>query len=252
MKFEVLRVEPPFYLNYPGLNKVGGEGKLFKETVGAGFTDWERYYDKRQSAILDEKPGLFDGRDRSVQLRLLCDDFGMRPEHRYLDYGCATVAAGQHAIRFLEAGNYVGMDVSASAIAIGRKRIEGTDLKDKRPQLFHVEDGRFPETEFEPFDYAAAFSVFTHCPPNVTIGILKYIKSVLKPGGTFVASCGIVERYIVFQGFHNFYYPAAFFEEVCAKLDLDLEILPDPISIAVKRDPRLLGDCMNVVVRRKG
>ena len=46
---------------------------------------------------------------------------GMRPHHRMLDYGCGTLRTARFAVPYLDAGNYVGVDISDIRIDKGRE-----------------------------------------------------------------------------------------------------------------------------------
>ena len=65
---------------------------------------------------------------------------GVLPGMRCVDYGCGSLRVGQHAIRFLEPGNYWGIDVTETFIDEGRQLIDPDLLADKRPRLSVIED----------------------------------------------------------------------------------------------------------------
>lgn len=250
MTYRVLRVDDPMG-EYLGLKRIGGVKKLYDSMVTSNFGGWESFYDVRQSAILDASPKLFDARDRSPQFHMLKDHYGLRPEHRYLDYGCGPVAAGQHFIKYLNDSCYVGMDVSEKAIKIGRERLNSPELAIKKPELHHIENGKIPELPENSFDAAGAMSVFTHCPPEVVVNIIKYIKRILRKNGLFVASFTASDQDIIFQGYHNFYYPDSFMAEICHKMDLAFFISLDPSFNPAHKSPRLLGVPKNIVIIKK-
>jgi cyclopropane fatty-acyl-phospholipid synthase-like methyltransferase len=233
-------------VTYPGLTKLGGDEVLFKSEVQGNFKNWENYYDKRQSAILEGSPDLFHRNDRLKDFRNLADWLGLKPEHRVLDYGCATIGLGEYLIRFLNPQCYVGIDVSKIAIELGRKRIRDTDLYERGPILLHLENGQFPTETLLHFDYAFASSVFTHCPPKTIISIIKYVKEKLLPGGRFSADICIANNNIIFQGYHNFYYTKDFVDFICGKMKLVYELVPDPYI--EKIDPRALGKYYKLMI----
>jgi SAM-dependent methyltransferase len=98
-----------------------------------------------------------------------------------LDLGCGALRGGLHFIRYLDTGNYYGMDVNASLIDAGKRELEEAKLADRKPQLLVTEGfelGAFATT----FDYAIAVSVFTHLPMNHIIQCLVNVRPVLRPG----------------------------------------------------------------------
>ena len=92
--------------------------------------------------------------------------FGLEPAMRCVDYGCGSLRLGQHAIQYLEPGNYWGIDVSEAFIDEGIKLI-GADLIREKCSRFGVinpfmlaEIGRW-----EP-DFIFSNAVLQHVPPN--------------------------------------------------------------------------------------
>jgi SAM-dependent methyltransferase len=90
---------------------------------------------------------------------------GLRPGMRMLDLGCGCLRGGIHLVRFLDRGNYYGIDVNASLLAAGRRELEEAGLGDRLPSgnLLRndgLEGGRFGVD----FDVVLAHSLFTHLP----------------------------------------------------------------------------------------
>jgi|GEM_PF-395281 SAM-dependent methyltransferase len=113
--------------------------------------------------------------------------YGLKSDHLLLDVGCGCLRGGIPCIRYLEAGNYFGLDINASLIKAGQIEIEREGLTGKRPNLMvndKFEFSRFGRT----FNYAIALSVFTHLPMNHVIRCLVEIRKALSPGGRFFAT----------------------------------------------------------------
>ena len=90
---------------------------------------------------------------------------GLLPEHRLLDIGCGSLRLGCKAVPYLDPGHYWGTDASGALMQRGWE----TELADQTrlPANQLIEDADFsfagvPET----IDYAIAFGVFTHLPPD--------------------------------------------------------------------------------------
>jgi SAM-dependent methyltransferase len=112
---------------------------------------------------------------------------GLKPRHRLLDIGCGSLRGGIHAIKYLEAGNYYGLDINPSLIEAGRHEVRLAGLTDKNPHLA-VSD-RFELGLFhEKFDYLLALSVFTHLFANHIIRCLAEVRGVVAPEGRFFAT----------------------------------------------------------------
>jgi SAM-dependent methyltransferase len=121
-----------------------------------------------------------------LQFQFLCDE-GLKPQHGLLDIGCGTLRGGRHFIRYLDAGNYFGFDISPKAIEYGQKLVEEEGLAGKRPDLraiFH-EPLRFQQYEAQKFDYLLAQSVFTHLDNEMIEECFVHVRKIMKPDSRF-------------------------------------------------------------------
>lgn len=96
-------------------------------------------------------------------------DRGLRNNHRFLDIGCGNLRAGRYFIKFLDAGRYVGFDVSRVVLEAANLEIKNMGLAAKEPKLLLTQDLKFKElARGVKFDFINAHSVFTHIPePDV-------------------------------------------------------------------------------------
>ena len=65
---------------------------------------------------------------------------GLRPEHRLLDIGCGSLRGGRHLMRYLEPGNYWGLDISPEILAAARQLVAQEGLAGREPHL-HATEG---------------------------------------------------------------------------------------------------------------
>ncbi|MGH7091774.1 MAG: class I SAM-dependent methyltransferase, partial [Stellaceae bacterium] len=126
----------------------------------------------------------------ATQFRLLTA-LGLRDHHRLLDFGCGSLRAGVHFIRYLEPGNYIGVDVNQSLLDAGYDvELASAGLQARMPRANLVRLGEF---EFHrlarQFDCALALSLFTHLPFNHIRLCLTRLAEAIKPGGVFFATC---------------------------------------------------------------
>ena len=113
---------------------------------------------------------------------------GLKPDHRLLDVGCGSLRGGVHFIRYLDDGNYYGIDRQQWLLDAGKKHeLPRYGVADKTVHLLCRDDFDFSQFGVQ-FDYALAQSVFTHLPWNTIMRCLTNMKLVLKPGGTFYAT----------------------------------------------------------------
>jgi hypothetical protein len=61
--------------------------------------------------------------------------FGLKPTDSCVDYGCGTLRIGQHAIKYLAAGRYWGLDIAEWLLEDGRNLIGAELVAQKCPQL---------------------------------------------------------------------------------------------------------------------
>ena len=112
---------------------------------------------------------------------------GLAPHHKLLDIGCGALRCGLPIIRYLDEGNYYGLDINASLIAAGEQELNKAGLITRRPHL--LVDDKFEFTRFEvSFDFAIAQSVFTHLDMNLILHCLIQVRRVLKAGGKLFAT----------------------------------------------------------------
>jgi SAM-dependent methyltransferase len=111
---------------------------------------------------------------------------GLEPFHKMLDIGCGTLRGGRHFIRFLNPGNYTGVDISPKVIEFARGLIESEQLADRKPNLLLNQTGELKFAEFaERFDFLLAQSVFTHLPRKYLEQAFAHVRNVMNPNAVF-------------------------------------------------------------------
>jgi SAM-dependent methyltransferase len=81
--------------------------------------------------------------------------FAIAPRHRVVDYGCGSLRLGGHFMRYLERGNYFGLDVAGDLIAMGRELIGEQIVADRAPHLASIDENALASAE----SFGAAFVV---------------------------------------------------------------------------------------------
>lgn len=108
-------------------------------------------------------------------------ELGLEPDDRLLDVGCGPLRFGLTAIDYLETGNYVGFDISETAIETGMDLLAEHDLEDKHPTLFC---NKGYEVYFNGgFQMVWAQSVLTHVPPEHVEAFFAMVANNLDAGG---------------------------------------------------------------------
>jgi SAM-dependent methyltransferase len=117
---------------------------------------------------------------------------GLMPRHSLLDIGCGCLRGGVHFIRYLEPGNYVGVDINQSLLDAGydvELGIAGLQSRMPRSNLMCLREFEFHRLARQ-FDFALALSLslFTHLPFNHIRLCLTRLAEAVKPGGVFFAT----------------------------------------------------------------
>ena len=111
---------------------------------------------------------------------------GLQPQHRLIDVGCGAMRGGIHFARYLDPGNYYGIDVNDTLIdAALRLEVPAAGLADRVPAGNLKVTDDFNSDFGVAFDYALAQSVFTHLPLNHIRLCLTQLAKVMAPGGRF-------------------------------------------------------------------
>lgn len=154
-----------------------------------------RYYSRKISADEMERGfhrdfvgGLWDEIGK-LQLDFLVGQ-GLKPDMRLVDIGCGALRAGVHFIKYLNPGNYYGMDINGSLLEAGYEiELAKAGLQKLTPRERLMEDKSFRVSRFETlFDYGIANSVFTHLMLNHIRLCLIEVAKAMKPGGKFFAT----------------------------------------------------------------
>jgi SAM-dependent methyltransferase len=131
--------------------------------------------------------GLWDEMG-ALQLQFLKAQ-GLLPGHRVLDVGCGSLRAGVRLVRYLDPGNYFGIDLHGPLLEAGYDReIVPAGLSDRLPRSNLRVIGDFDARYAAPIDMAIATSVFTHLPLNHLRLCLENLEPVVRRGGRFFAT----------------------------------------------------------------
>ena len=112
---------------------------------------------------------------------------GLKPNHKLLDIGCGSLRGGLHYVKYLDEGNYFGLDINKSLIDAGKIELEEANLTNKHPNL--IVDDKFSFDKFNSkFDFMISVSVFTHLPMNIIVRCLNNARESLSPNGLYYAT----------------------------------------------------------------
>ena len=115
---------------------------------------------------------------------------GLEPGHTLLDVGCGSLRGGVHFVRYLDPGNYFGIDMNEPLLAAGYDiELKNAGIQDRLPRHHLVCTGNFRLDDFTgDFDFAVAQSLFTHLTFNRIRQCVERLSRKVKPGGRFYAT----------------------------------------------------------------
>ena len=113
---------------------------------------------------------------------------GLRPEDVFLDVACGSLRGGVHFIKYLDPGNYLGIDKERTLVRRGASReLPRAVRKQKHPE-FVISDA----FEFERFSkrpqFSLAQSLFTHLVPEQIERCLANLLGFVPAGHDFYAT----------------------------------------------------------------
>jgi SAM-dependent methyltransferase len=108
---------------------------------------------------------------------------GLSPAATLLDVGCGALRGGVHFVRYLDDGNYHGIDINKSLLRAGEQELRSARL-DKRVHL-HCTD-QFDASGFDvQFDFGISVSLLTHLPANHIIFCFMQMRRVMHEASRF-------------------------------------------------------------------
>lgn len=165
-----------------------------------------------------------------LQLSFLRSE-GLLPTDSLLDIGCGCGRAARKFVPYLDAGNYVGVDISGEALDYARKLAAREGWANKSPEFYingHLDLVR-------EFDFLWAHSVFTHLPPDQVDRMIGNAARIMR--GSFLFTYKR-ERQPIRTGLKQFKYPPRFFRNAAERHGLHFEEL-DVVWPASQRTIRL-------------
>ncbi len=151
---------------------------------------------------------------------------GLDPKHTLLDIGCGTLRGGRHFIRFLDVGNYTGIDISRAALEYAHLLVENEGLSGKKPRLMlnWEKSLHFSDLSKERFDFLLAQSVFTHLPREEIQKCFIGVRKIMHSESLFFFTFRARDR-ATRVGLKSFQYPFEFFENLASQHNFRLDDL---------------------------
>ncbi|MDA0241267.1 MAG: class I SAM-dependent methyltransferase [Proteobacteria bacterium] len=108
---------------------------------------------------------------------------GLKPNDRFLDYGCAFLRTGLYVIPHLEDGLYCGADISMGRIERGARMLEEHGISRDRYSVVVIEDSKFRPLQNLKFDWIFSNSVIHFMDDDELSRCLATFNAILSKGG---------------------------------------------------------------------
>ncbi len=109
---------------------------------------------------------------------------GLKPNHKFLDFGCGCLRGTVRLVDYLDEGNFYGVDVSEGLISQALPRIESQGIK-KKANLFALNNYNLKDLLKTKFNFILSVSVFTHLLPDSLPEVFRGISDVLEKDGVY-------------------------------------------------------------------
>ncbi len=148
-------------------------------------------------------------------------DWGLRSDERVIDYGCGSLRVGQHLIRYLDRGNYIGLDVTDAFYRDGLAMLEPGLVEAKAPYLAVIDEITIARLAHNPPDALLSVAVVMHVPPDELDQFFNRVLRLVGPNTRAMLHVDIAAREIRTAP-KSWAYPRARFERLVASLRPEL------------------------------
>lgn len=115
----------------------------------------------------------------------LMKNFGLKPEHKFLDIGCGTLRGGLFFIPYLHHSGYTGMDPNPLFIRIANRLVTELKIEFLEPTLLLSEDFYSLQGNF---DFLLTQSVLNHLDSNRLVTLVNQISSLMNDKSIWVST----------------------------------------------------------------
>jgi hypothetical protein len=115
-------------------------------------------------------------------------DQGIAPSDVLVDYGCGTLRIGRHLIEYLDAKNYVGMDIDTRIPEAGLSTLSRDVVRSKKPILELIGDDSINRVAALKPSLVFAKGVLQHIPPSQLDHFFMTLSKLSSGGAVIIVS----------------------------------------------------------------
>jgi SAM-dependent methyltransferase len=145
----------------------------------------------------------------ALQLSFLIS-IGLKPEHTLLDVGCGTGRGARKFVPYLNATNYVGVDISEKALEHARSLSQTEGWSVKNPEFILNGDLNLARK----FDIIWAHSVCNHLPDEQIEIMVCNAAKIMKDGAVFALTYKLNETLTIRTGLKQWKRDPSFFDKL--------------------------------------
>lgn len=109
----------------------------------------------------------------------LAIQYGLKPEHICVDYGCGSLRVGQHLIDYLQSEKYLGLDIVSDFYETGKSLLSKQTMETKKPQFKTINPISIKAANMQAPNFILSFAVLKHVPQNELDAYFRNIVSMM-------------------------------------------------------------------------
>ena len=144
---------------------------------------------------------------------------GLKRRHKVIEYGCGSLRLGAHFIRYLDRGNYFGLDVISDFYQQGEQTIGAKMIGEKAPVLRAINPQSVAEGAAFGADFVCSNTVAVHVHPTEMETYFKNLAQLTaKPGARLIFNAVVFDRRKRFE-FNSWAWPVEVYKEALGELE---------------------------------
>ena len=150
---------------------------------------------------------------------------GLQPHHTLLDIGCGPLRGGIPVIRYLEPGNYTGIDIRPAVVAEAQRQIAKAGLQHKQPAVLVSASFGRDELGDRQFDFIWCFQLLYHLEDEQVDQCFSQVVRFMHRESVCLANVNTTEPPSHWKGFPFVQRPLEFYESLAARHGLRMRNL---------------------------